>query len=290
MIYCLTKERLLIYVQLMRLDKPIGTLLLLWPTLWALWIASDGVPQWPIFIVFILGTLLMRSAGCVFNDITDRHFDKHVYRTRNRPFARNVISLQAAWILGGGLCFIAGLLLLQLNFLSRLLAIIALFLTISYPYSKRFIAIPQMYLGLAFSMGIFMAFAAVQNSIPLEAWLIWIANIFWTVAYDTEYAMADKDDDIKLGIRSSAITFGNYDVISVLICNFIFLAILIVLGKWLNWGNGYWGILILVSACIAVQYFLVIKKEKTAYIQAFRSNGYVGFFIFIGIVFQYQGN
>ncbi|MCB1945171.1 MAG: 4-hydroxybenzoate octaprenyltransferase, partial [Thauera sp.] len=196
------------YARLMRIDKPIGTLLLLWPTLWALWIAAEGWPPLYILAIFIAGTFLMRSAGCVINDYADRDFDGHVERTRNRPLATGVVSPGEALALAAVLSAAAFVLVLPLNTLTILLSVPALLLAGSYPFTKRFFAIPQAYLGIAFGFGIPMAFAAVTGTVPATGWLMLLANIFWAVAYDTEYAMVDRPDDLKIGIKTSAITFG----------------------------------------------------------------------------------
>ena len=195
-------ERIDHYEKLMRLDKPIGTLLLLWPTLWALWFASEGVPPLMILAIFCVGTLLMRSAGCVINDYADRHFDPHVERTRDRPLAAGKVSTREALILAAVLCLLSFLLILPLNRLTILLSLPALFVAATYPFTKRFFAIPQAYLGIAFGFGIPMAFAAVHGNLPPLAWVLLAANVFWAVAYDTEYAMVDREDDLKIGIRT----------------------------------------------------------------------------------------
>jgi 4-hydroxybenzoate polyprenyltransferase len=203
---------------LMRLDKPIGILLLLWPTLWALLIASNGKPDMVIVLIFIIGTVLMRSAGCVMNDIADANFDGLVERTKNRPLAKKEITQKSAYILAIVLSLIAFILVNFLNLLTVQLSVSALFLAATYPLTKRFFAMPQAYLGIAFGFGIPMAFAAVNNQVPQVAWVLLLANVFWAIAYDTEYAMVDREDDLKIGIKSSAITFGRYDVLAVMLC------------------------------------------------------------------------
>ncbi|MFN4063518.1 MAG: 4-hydroxybenzoate octaprenyltransferase, partial [Parazoarcus communis] len=223
-------HRLSLYARLMRLDKPIGTLLLLWPTLWALWLAADGFPPLHVLLIFAVGTLLMRSAGCVINDYADRNFDGHVERTRNRPLATGALSTREALLLAAGLSVLAFVLILPLNGLVIWLSLPALFLAGSYPYTKRFLAIPQAYLGIAFGFGIPMGYAAILGEVPLEAWAMLLANIFWAVAYDTEYAMVDRPDDLKIGIRTSAITFGRFDVLAVMLCYAAAFAILAMIG------------------------------------------------------------
>ena len=201
-------ERLSLYLQLTRLNRPIGILLLLWPTLWGVWIAGNGHPAWHIVLIFVLGTVLMRSAGCVINDYADRDFDRHVKRTQERPITSGRIAPGEALWLAAAFALLAFLLILPLNNLTLLLSFPAIFLAASYPFTKRFFAIPQAYLGIAFGFGIPMAFAAQQSDVPPVAWLLLVANVFWAIAYDTEYAMVDRDDDIHLGIHSSALLFG----------------------------------------------------------------------------------
>src|SRR5574340_1786160 len=203
-----------LYARLMRLDKPIGILLLLWPTLWALWIAGEGRPAPLVVTIFVVGTVLMRSAGCVINDYADRDFDGHVERTRNRPLATGAVTTKEALALASALSALAFVLILPLHALVIWLSLPALFLAASYPFTKRFFAIPQAYLGIAFGFGIPMAFAAQLGDVPPVAWLLLAANVFWAIAYDTEYAMVDRDDDIHLGIHSSALFFGKYDVVA----------------------------------------------------------------------------
>ena len=219
-------KKLTLYIRLIRLDKPIGILLLLWPTLWGLWLAADGVPPLKELLIFIAGTVLMRSAGCAVNDYADREFDKHVARTVNRPLTSGQISGTEALVVTAVLTLLAGVLALQLNGLSIKLAVVAAILAGSYPFFKRFFAIPQAYLGIAFGFGIPMAFAAVRNEIPMVAWCLLLANVFWTIAYDTEYALVDKDDDLKIGIKTSAITFGRFDIVAVMGCYAAFIGIM----------------------------------------------------------------
>ena len=227
------------YERLLRLDKPIGILLLLWPTLWALWIASRGMPDWIILLIFITGTVLMRSAGCVMNDIADRKFDGLVERTKNRPLATGEVSVKEAYLLAAGLSLLAFLLVLQLNQTTVFLSFAALFLAATYPFTKRFLAIPQAYLGIAFGFGIPMAFAAVENHIPPVAWILMLANLLWTIAYDTEYAMVDRDDDVKIGIKSSALLFGQYDVFAVMMSYVAMFGLMIYEGKLQAYSSYY---------------------------------------------------
>ena len=209
-------EKLNAYARLMRLDKPIGILLLLWPTLWALLIATDGRLGGNVTLIFVIGTVLMRSAGCVLNDIADQRYDGLVKRTRHRPMVSNQVSKKEAYALATILSLLAFALVCTLNELTVKLSVVALFLAASYPLTKRFFAIPQAYLGIAFGFGIPMAFAAVTNTVPVVAWVLLLANVFWALAYDTEYAMVDREDDLKIGIHSSAISFGRYDVVAVM--------------------------------------------------------------------------
>jgi 4-hydroxybenzoate polyprenyltransferase len=277
------RERLTLYERLMRLDKPIGILLLLWPTLWAIWIASQGSPHIVVLIVFLLGTVLMRSAGCVLNDIADRNFDGRVERTRERPIASGAIGVGEALALAAVLVLLAFLLLLPLNLLSMTLAVPALFLAASYPYTKRFLAVPQAYLGVAFGFGIPMAFAAETGAVPVLAWILLLANIFWAMAYDTEYAMVDRDDDLKIGIRTSAITFGRYDVAFVMLCYAAMLGILILLGILLGYGVFYF-IGLLVAAQLAFYHYTLIKdRDRAGCFRAFLHNNWLGGVIFAGI-------
>ena len=218
------------YVRLMRLDKPIGILLLLWPTLSALWIASGGFPDAKILTIFVLGTILMRSAGCVMNDLADRNFDGHVARTHQRPLVAGEVSIRQALLLAACLSLVSFGLVRLLNGLTIALSFIALFLAASYPFTKRFFALPQAYLGIAFGFGIPMAFTAVQESTPQVAWLMLLANICWSLAYDTEYAMVDRPHDLKIGIRSSAITFGRFDVLMVMFFYMVMLGLMAYVG------------------------------------------------------------
>lgn len=279
--------RLDAYERLMRLDKPIGILLLLWPTLWALWMSSRGSPNWIITWIFLLGTVLMRSAGCVMNDYADRHFDPHVERTRSRPLAAGEVSEREALLLAGGLSLLAFLLVLMLNTTTILLSVAALFLAATYPLTKRFFSIPQAYLGIAFGFGIPMAFAAQHGTVPFIAWLLLLANVFWAIAYDTEYAMVDRDDDIKIGIRSSALFFGRYDVVAIMACYSAMLLILAYVGHRLHLHWPYY-IGLLVAAAIAVYHYGLIRtRDRTACFKAFLHNNWLGAAIFIGLVASY---
>ena len=275
------------YERLMRLDKPIGILLLLWPTLWALWLASRGLPDWITLLIFVTGTVLMRSAGCVMNDIADRKYDGLVERTKNRPLATGEVSVKEAWLLAAGLCLLAFCLVWQLNKTTILLSFAALFLAATYPFTKRFLAIPQAYLGVAFGFGIPMAFAAVNDTILPLAWVLLAANVCWAIAYDTEYAMIDRADDVKIGIKSSAIFFGQYDVIAVIVCYAIMLGLLAYIGRLLGFGKFYFTGLAAALGLVLWQYQLIKKRAKADCFKAFLANNWIGLVIFMGFVAQY---
>lgn len=278
------KERLDLYEKLMRLDKPIGTLLLLWPTLWALWIATRGQPHWLLVWIFALGTLLMRSAGCVINDYADRDFDPHVKRTQDRPLAARKVSTREALILASVLTLCAGALILPLSKVVWAYAVVAVFLAASYPFTKRFFALPQAYLGIAFGFGIPMAFAAVLDTVPLLGWAMLLANVFWALAYDTEYAMVDRDDDLRIGIRTAAITFGRYDVVAVMVCYAMTLAILAAVGQQLDMGKFYFAGLGAAGLIAAYHYTLIRSRSREGCFKAFRHNNWFGAAVFAGIV------
>lgn len=281
------KERLAVYSQLMRMDKPIGTLLLLWPTYWALWISTHGHPSLAHVLIFTLGTFLMRSAGCVVNDYADRDFDGMVERTKNRPFARGAVRKREALLLAAGLSLLSFLLILPLNLLTWAMSIPALFLAGTYPFTKRFFPIPQAYLGIAFAFGIPMAFAAETNHVPALAWIILIASGFWTIAYDTAYAMVDKPDDLKIGIKTSAITFGNYDVAAVMLCQALFIAIMNWVGFTLGLGWPYYLGIAAAVAQILSHYPAIASRDRARCFKVFRDNNWVGCAIFIGLAADY---
>ena len=280
-------ERLSLYLQLMRLNRPIGILLLLWPTLWGVWIAGAGHPSWHIVLIFVLGTVLMRSAGCVINDYADRDFDRHVQRTQQRPITSGRIAPREALWLVVGLVLLAFLLILPLNTLTLLLSFLAVFLAASYPYTKRFFALPQAYLGIAFGFGIPMAFAAQQGSVPSVAWLLLVANVFWAMAYDTEYAMVDRADDIPLGIHSSAILFGKYDVVAVMVCYLIALGLLAMVGLITGAGVFYFVGLMLAEGIALYHYALIRERQPEECFRAFLHNNWFGAAVFAGIVLDY---
>lgn len=281
------KQKIDAYERLMRLDKPIGILLLLWPTLWALWIAGEGRPDWLVVWIFFMGTVLMRSAGCVMNDVADRNFDGHVERTRQRPLVSGEVSVKEACLLAAGLSLGAFALVLFLNTLTIVLSFAALLLAMTYPLTKRFLVTPQAYLGIAFGFGIPMAFAALTDALPSVAWLMLLANIFWALAYDTEYAMVDRDDDLKIGIRSSAIFFGRHDVAAIMVCYAAMLLLLALVGwlQQLHWP--YYLGLVLAAALALYHYRLIRKRERASCFKAFLHNNWLGAAIFVGLLANY---
>ena len=280
-------ERLRLYIQLTRLHRPIGILLLLWPTLWAVWIASKGHPSWLVLVIFTLGTVLMRSAGCAVNDYADRHIDKHVKRTQDRPLTSGKVTERETLWLAILLALLAFALILPLNPLTWLLAFPAVFLAASYPFTKRFFAIPQAYLGIAFGFGIPMAFAATLGHVPPVAWVLLLANMFWAIAYDTEYAMVDRDDDIHLGIHSSALFFGKYDVIAVMVCYHLTLLWLAVAGLMADLGQLYFVGLIIAEGIAWHHYSLIKERSRDKCFAAFLHNNWFGAAVFAGVVGDY---
>ena len=276
-------ERLTEYEKLMRLDKPIGILLLLWPTLWGQWFASHGRPDWIILWIFVMGVVLMRSAGCVMNDYADRNIDPHVARTRDRPLAAGRVSPKEALLLAAALSAVAFVLILPLDRLVIQLSFVALFLAASYPFTKRFLAVPQAYLGIAFGFGIPMSYAALWGTVPLEAWILLAANTFWAVAYDTQYAMVDREDDLRIGIRTSAITFGRFDLAAIAFCYAATLALLAWVGIERRLGWPFHAGLA-VAAAIAVYHMVLIRtREPARCFRAFLHNTWFGAAIFGGI-------
>lgn len=283
----LLREKLSLYLDLIRWSRPAGWLLLLWPTLSALWIAAEGFPGWHLLAVFTLGTILMRSAGCCVNDVADRDFDRHVKRTAQRPVTRGAISVKEALGLGAVLALLAFALVLTTNPTAIAWSFAALAVSLVYPYAKRFVSMPQAVLGVAFSFGIPMAFAAVQSQVPLLAWVLLLGNLFWVLAYDTEYAMVDRDDDLKIGMKTSAITLGRADVAVVMLCYVAYLVI---------WGTVLAGripasMLSLALAAAAAQaawhYRLIRTREREGCFTAFRLNHWLGFTVFAGVALGY---
>ncbi len=280
-------SRLQLYLQLIRWDRPAGWLLLLWPTLSALWVAAHGFPGWHLLTVFTLGTILMRSAGCCLNDVADRDFDKHVKRTAQRPVTRGAVSVKEALTLGAVLALLAFCLVLTTNAATIAWSFAALAVTIIYPYAKRFFAMPQAVLGVAFSFGIPMAFSAVQGWVPLLAWVLLLGNLFWVLAYDTEYAMVDRDDDLRIGMKTSAITLGRFDVPVILLCYAIYLII---------WAVALVGIALSAIFIIAIGLAamqaawhgkLIWSRSRDGCFKAFRLNHWLGFTVFAGIALSY---
>ena len=284
-----TARKFSLYLKLIRFDRPIGTLLLLWPTLWALWMASGGTPDGMILAVFVLGTFLMRSAGCAINDVADRKFDAHVARTANRPLAAGLIAPREAVLVAAALALAAlCLVVFFLNTLSLQLSVIAAALAAAYPFTKRFFVMPQAVLGVAFGFGIPMAFAAVTGSVPALAWWLLAANVFWTIAYDTEYAMVDRDDDLKLGINTSAILFGRFDVAAVMFCYLAALGILVGIGKSVGLGWPYW-LGMAIAAMIALYHYRLIRaRQRDFCLRAFLHNTWFGAAVFAGLFAHYR--
>ena len=281
------QDRFRLYLDLIRWDRPAGWLLLLWPTLGALWVAAGGFPGWHLLLVYVLGTFLMRSAGCCVNDVADREFDRHVKRTAQRPVTSGKVSTREALGVGAVLALIAFALVLTTNRLTVAMSVAALVITLLYPYAKRWVSMPQAVLGLAFGMGIPMAFAAVQGAVPPLAWVLALGNLFWVLAYDTEYAMVDRDDDLKIGIKTSAITLGRLDVLAVLMFYLGFI--------------GFWtlalvpkgmGAIFFVAMCAALlqvvwHYVLIRTRSRDGCFKAFRLNHWLGFTVFVGVVLDY---
>src|SRR5258706_843325 len=276
--------RLSLYLDLIRWNRPAGTYLLLWPTLAALWIAARGFPGWHLLVVFVVGTFLMRSAGCAVNDVADRDFDKHVKRTAQRPVTSGAISPKSALVFGAMLALIAFALVLTTNAATIAWSFAALAVSIFYPFTKRFFAMPQAILGIAFSFGIPMAFAAVRGDVPALAWWLLVGNLFWVLAYDTEYAMVDRDDDLKIGIKTSAITLGRFDVAGVMLFYAAFIAIWSVLGAQLGLGLAYFAGLAVAAGIALWHYTLIRDRTREGCFRAFRLNHWIGFVVFLGVL------
>jgi len=277
-------SRLSLYLNLIRWDRPAGTYLLLWPTLAALWIAAGGFPGLHLVAVFTLGTFLMRSAGCAVNDVADRDFDKHVKRTAQRPVTSGRISTREALVFGAALALVAFALVLTTNGLTIAMSFAALAISIFYPFTKRFLSMPQAVLGVAFSFGIPMAYAAVRGEVPAEAWWLLLGNLFWVLAYDTEYAMVDRDDDLKIGIKTSAITLGRFDVIGVT----SFYVVALAIWGWVGWraGLGAWALAGLAGAAAQVvwHWSLIRERRRDGCFRAFTRNHWLGFSVFVGVL------
>ena len=280
-------RRLDAYERLVRLDKPIGALLLLWPTLWAVWLAADGRPHLGIVLVFILGTLLMRSAGCAINDYADREFDPHVERTRRRPLAAGEITPSEALMVAVVLAALAFGLVLFLNRFAIILSFVGLGIAVLYPFTKRFFALPQAMLGVAFGFGIPMAYAAIQDRLPLECWMLFAANFFYAFAYDTEYAMVDRDDDARIGIHTSALTLGRWDVAAVMACYALMLALLAAVGYVAALAWPFYAGLAAAAAMMVHHWRLIRSRSREGAFKAFLHNNWVGAAVFAGIWFGY---
>lgn len=279
-----SRSRLSLYLDLIRWNRPAGWLVLIWPTLSALWLAAGGFPGWHLLAVFVLGTILMRSAGCCINDVADRHFDRHVKRTAQRPITSGQVSVREAIAVGVVLSVLALALVLTTNGAAVAWSVPALLVTVLYPFTKRFLAMPQAVLGIAFNFGIVIAFAAVQSSVPGWAWLLWLGNLFWVLAYDTEYAMVDRDDDLKIGIQTSAITLGRWDVAAIVLFYLLFLGL-----WWLALPPQVLGIAFDVALAIALaqvlwHWQLIHTRTREGCFHAFRVNHWLGFTLFVGIV------
>ena len=274
----------MLYARLVRLDKPIGSLLLLWPTLSALWLASNGKPDLTVVLIFSVGTVLMRSAGCAINDFADRDVDRHVERTAERPLTSGQIHAWEAVAVAVVLALLSFALILPLNSLTKTLSVFAVVIATSYPYFKRFFALPQAYLGIAFGFGTPMAYAAVLDRVPPAAWVLLLANIFWALAYDTEYAMVDRDDDLKIGLRTSAITFGRHDVLAIMLCYAASLALITAVGLHQGLGRGFVAGILVASAIAVYHWFLIRDRDRMRCFAAFRHNNWLGAAVFAGIV------
>ncbi len=275
------------YAHLMRLHRPIGILLLLWPTLWALWIAADGWPHPLVLFVFVIGVVLMRSAGCVINDYADRHFDPHVQRTRDRPLAAGKVSEKEALILFVVLCAVSFLLVLLMNWLTIALSVVGVLLAASYPFMKRHTHLPQVYLGAAFGWAIPMAYAAQTGEITRIAWLLFLANVLWATVYDTMYGMVDREDDLKIGVKSTAILFGNADRAIIGILQLVLLLGLLLVGQGANLGRYYYFSLLIATALALYQQYLIKDRVPALCFQAFLNNNWFGAVIFAGIFLDY---
>lgn len=280
-------ERLDAYERLMRLDKPIGTLLLLWPTMSALWLAANGTPRRSLVLIFAVGTLVMRSAGCAMNDWADRDFDAHVARTADRPLAAGIIAPWEALAVAAVGAFVAFLLVLFTNRATMLWSIPALAIGVAYPFCKRYFAIPQAFLGVAFSFGIPMAYAAVQNHVPPIAWVLLVINLFWVVAYDTEYAIVDRADDVKIGIRTSALTFGHADVAVTGVCYAVYLAGMVWIGRVHAFGPIYYAGLAMALLTAIYHLWIIRARDPAACFRAFLGNHWLGMSVFLGVALDY---
>ncbi|WP_087743362.1 MULTISPECIES: 4-hydroxybenzoate octaprenyltransferase [unclassified Acidovorax] len=281
------RSRFSLYLDLIRWNRPAGWLVLVWPTLSALWLAAGGFPGWHLLAVFVLGTILMRSAGCCINDVADRDFDRHVKRTAQRPITSGQVSVKEALAVGAVLSLISLGLVLTTNGVAVAWSVPALLVTILYPFTKRFFAMPQAVLGIAFNFGIVIAFAAVQGQVPAMAWLLWLGNLFWVLAYDTEYAMVDRDDDLKIGMKTSAITLGRFDVAAIVVFYLLFLGFWLVALAPLVLGAIFYIAIAVALAQVVWHWWLIRTRTREGCFRAFRMNHWVGFTLFVGIAGSY---
>jgi 4-hydroxybenzoate polyprenyltransferase len=281
------RSRFSLYLDLIRWNRPAGWLVLVWPTLSALWVAAGGFPGWHLLAVFVLGTILMRSAGCCINDVADRDFDRHVTRTAQRPITSGQVSVQEALAVGAVLSLVSLGLVLTTNWVAVAWSVPALLVTILYPFTKRFFAMPQAVLGIAFNFGIVIAFAAVQGEVPAMAWLLWLGNLFWVLAYDTEYAMVDRDDDLKIGMKTSAITLGRFDVAAIMVFYLLFLGLWLAALAPLALGAIFDMAIAAALAQVAWHWWLIRTRTREGCFRAFRMNHWVGFTLFAGIAGGY---
>jgi 4-hydroxybenzoate polyprenyltransferase len=281
------RSRFFLYLDLIRWNRPAGWLVLVWPTLSALWVAAGGFPGWHLLAVFVLGTILMRSAGCCINDVADRDFDRHVKRTAQRPITSGQVSVQEALAVGAVLSLVSLGLVLTTNWVAVAWSVPALLVTILYPFTKRFFAMPQAVLGIAFNFGIVIAFAAVQGEVPAMAWLLWLGNLFWVLAYDTEYAMVDRDDDLKIGMKTSAITLGRFDVAAIMVFYLLFLGLWLAALAPLALGAIFDMAIAAALAQVAWHWWLIRTRTREGCFRAFRMNHWVGFTLFAGIAGGY---
>ena len=281
------RSRVSLYLDLIRWNRPAGWLVLVWPTLSALWVAAGGFPGWHLLAVFVLGTILMRSAGCCINDVADRDFDRHVKRTAQRPITSGQVSVKEALAVGAVLSLVSLGLVLTTNWVAVAWSVPALLVTILYPFTKRFFAMPQAVLGIAFNFGIVIAFAAVQGQVPAMAWLLWLGNLFWVLAYDTEYAMVDRDDDLKIGMKTSAITLGRFDVAAIVVFYLLFLGFWLVALAPRALGAIFYIAIAVALAQVVWHWWLIRTRTREGCFRAFRMNHWVGFTLFAGIAGSY---
>jgi 4-hydroxybenzoate polyprenyltransferase len=282
------RARLGAYVRLTRLNRPIGIFLLMWPALWAVWLAGEGSPPWHVVVIFVAGVVLMRSAGCAINDFADRDFDGHVARTRMRPLAAGDVTPREALVVFASLSLAAFALVLLLNWQTIALSVIALLLAVIYPFMKRFTHLPQLFLGAAFGWAIPMAFMAITETIPPFAWLMFVATLIWALIYDTQYAMVDREDDLKIGIKSTAILFGRYDLFAIALLQVSMLCMLAVIGVMADLGAAYFLGLSAAAGLAVYQQYLTRKRNPAACFRAFLNNNYFGLVIFVGLVLDYR--